>query len=77
MWEAFANAIDIHIFSAKNVSMFAILNFNDQCFNHMLTIFVCLEQLGLDCLPIWVFKKQQDDVELFAIILVFNTYHAG
>ena len=46
---AFANAKATHIFSAKNISIFAI--FNDQSFNDMLTNnIVSFEQLGLHLL---------------------------
>ena len=47
MWVAFANAKATHIFSAKNISIYAI--FNDQSFNDMLTNdIVSFEQLGPD-----------------------------
>ena len=45
MWVAFANVKATHIFSAKNISVYAILN--DQSFNDMLTNnIVSFEQLG-------------------------------
>ena len=45
MWVAFANAKATHIFSAKNISIYAI--FNDQSFNDMLTNdIISFEQLG-------------------------------
>ena len=47
MWVAFANAKATHIFSAKNISVYAI--FNDQSFNNMLTNhdIISFEQLSL------------------------------
>ena len=45
MWAAFAKAKAAHIFSAKNNSVYAVLN--DQSFNDMLTNnIVSFEQLG-------------------------------
>ena len=45
MWVAFANAKTSHIFSTKNISVYAI--FNDQSFNDTLTNdIVSFEQLG-------------------------------
>ena len=45
MWVAFANAKAAHIFSAKNISVYAI--FNDQRFNDTLIKgIVSFEQLG-------------------------------
>ena len=47
MWVAFANAKATHIFSAKNISIYAI--FSDQSFNDTLTNdIVSFEQLGPD-----------------------------
>ena len=51
MWVAFANAKATHIFSAKNICLYAI--FNDQSFNDTLTNgMVSFEQLG----PIMAFS---------------------
>ena len=44
MWEAFANVKATHIFSAKNISVYAI--FNDQSFNNTLNNNTSFEQLG-------------------------------
>ena len=45
MWVVFANAKATHIFSAKNISIYAI--FNDQSFNSTLTNdIISFEQLG-------------------------------
>ena len=48
MWVAFANAKATHIFSAKNISLYAI--FNDQSFNDTLANdIVSFKQLGPEC----------------------------
>ena len=45
MWVAFANAKAIHIFSSKNMRLYAIVN--DQSFNDTLTNdIIIFEQLG-------------------------------
>ena len=54
MWVAFANAKATHIFSAKNISIYAILS--DQSFNITLTNnIISFEQLGPGC---WVTSSQ-------------------
>ena len=46
MWVAFANAKATHIFSAKQIIVYAIFN---ESFNDMTYHIVSFEQLGPDC----------------------------